>query len=60
MTIICPECKSENNDVVAGGIFGAIRKCNDCWYEGIFPEISSENKSEDMNKMLNDMKEAAR
>jgi len=61
MTIICPECGSENSNVIAGGVFGAMRKCNKCGYEGMFPEISPKNKKTSSDKkMLKDMREAVK
>ncbi len=57
MTIICPECGSEDTDFVAGGIFGGARRCKDCGYEGIFPEIS-EKEHEGDKKIIKDMKKA--
>ena len=57
MTIICPECESENNDILAGGVFGGARRCKDCGYEGIFPEISKKEHEGD-EKMIKDMKKA--
>ncbi len=36
MVRICPTCGSTNIYWVAGGLIGAIYKCNDCGYEGTF------------------------
>jgi ribosomal protein L37AE/L43A len=59
MAIICPECRSENSDMIAGGIFGAMRRCNECGYEGIFPEVTPKTKkTNNEKKILKDMKEA--
>ena len=59
MTIICPECESENSDLVAGGIFGGARRCKDCGYEGIFPEVSPKGeRTSSEKKVLKDIKEA--
>lgn len=59
MAIICPECGSENNDLVAGGLFGGARRCRDCGYEGIFPEVEPKGKRTDNEKkVLKDIREA--
>ena len=61
MTIVCPECGSENSDLVAGGLFGGARRCRDCGYEGIFPEVTpKEKKTSNEKNMIKDMKEAVK
>jgi len=56
----CPECGSENVDMVAGGVMGTYC-CNDCGYTGAFPEkpligMKSEVSDDEMNKHLNEIK----
>lgn len=36
MVKICPKCGSTHVYWVAGGLIGAIYRCNDCGYEGTF------------------------
>ncbi|MCU0642277.1 MAG: hypothetical protein MUF61_01700 [archaeon] len=59
MVVICPECKSDNSDLVAGGIFGGARRCRECGYEGIFPEVAPKSdKAGNEEEILKDIKEA--
>ena len=48
---ICPECESENVELVAGGIIGGYM-CKDCGFLGnIFPEIQIlQNKKQERNR----------
>lgn len=36
MVKICPKCASTHVYWIAGGLIGAIYRCNDCGYEGTF------------------------
>ena len=54
----CPECGSENVDMVAGGIMGTY-VCNDCGYTGAFPEkplVGRGLEDDEMNKHLDEIK----
>ena len=55
----CPECGSENVDMVAGGVMGTYA-CNDCGFTGAFPEKplvgTEEETDEKMKAHLDEIK----
>ena len=54
--IICPKCKSQNSSPnlsgrsIAIGTFQHESKCNNCGYEGIFPEVEMKKEISAKNK----------
>lgn len=55
--IICTKCGSDNNELLAGGIFGPDRVCGECSHQGIFPEVTPKSrKIKNERKMMKDIK----
>lgn len=47
MLKICPKCASIHVNWIAGGIIGAVYKCDDCGYVGSFVlEVRADNLKE--------------
>jgi len=52
----CPQCDSENVDMVAGGVTGSWI-CVDCGYVGAFPEKPHEDDDEENLLIQEDLEE---
>lgn len=52
----CPECGSENVDMVAGGVTGSW-VCADCGFVGAFPEKPHEDDNEENPLIKEDLEE---
>lgn len=54
MLKICPECGSIHVNWIAGGIVGAVYKCDDCNYVGSFVlEVKAKNLEQFQNELRN-------
>lgn len=54
MIKVCPKCASTHVNWVAGGLIGAIYRCDDCGFEGTFILEIKPSDLDKFRKELND------